>query len=208
MLGITPSPVLSALLWIVLIVGALYLIRGTAHQTITAAAQGLHRVFRLASRGVARSEKALIARNREVLLAHGREAKERIIEREFERINETVRKDLANYSSLHRALSETINRIEKDHQEAVDVPPDPPGWVKAVEAVADLDSREGRVKVGNILGDIHKSLVKAHKEAMQAYHKASAHRHRLLRQMRPDWRKIQQTLNQVGKNVDSLLSRS
>ena len=94
MLGITPFPVLSALLWIVLIVGALYLIRRTAHQTITATAQALHRAFRLASRGVARSEKALMTRNREVLLAQGREAKERIIEREFDRINETVRKDL------------------------------------------------------------------------------------------------------------------
>ena len=89
-------------------------------------AQGLHRAFRLASRGVARSEKALTARKREVLLAYGREAKERVIEREFDRINETVRKDLANYSSLHRTLSETINSIEKDHQEAVDIPPDPP----------------------------------------------------------------------------------
>jgi hypothetical protein len=208
MLGITPSPVLSALLWIVLIVGALYLIRGTAHQTITAAAQGLHRVFRLASRGVARSEKALITRNREVLLAHGREAKERIIEREFERINETVRKDLANYSSLHRALSETINRIEKDHQEAVDVPPDPPGWVKAVQAVAAMDEKDGRAHIGNILSDIHKSLVKAHKEALSAYNAASAKRHQLLRHMRPDWRRIQQKLAAVGKSVDSLLSRA
>jgi len=208
MLGITPWPVASALLWIVLIVGALYLIRSTAHTTIEAAALALHKSFRIASKAVARSERNLAARNRDVLLAAGREAKERIIEREFDRINDSVRKDLANFSALHRSLSESIGRIERDHQEAVDVPPDPPGWVKAVEAVADLDSREGRVKVGNILNDIHKSLIKAHKEAMQAYHRASAKRHRLLRQMRPDWRSIQQTLNQVGKNVDSLLSRS
>jgi hypothetical protein len=43
---------------------------------------------------------------------------------------------------------------------------------------------------------------------MTAYHAASAKRHKLLRHMRPDWRKIQQTLTKVGKNVDSLLSRS
>jgi hypothetical protein len=208
MLGITPWPVASALLWIVLIVAALYLIRNTAHKTIQAAAQGLHRSFKIAAKAVAGSEKNLAARNRDVLLAAGREAKERILEREFDRINDTVRKDLANYSGLHRALSESIGRIEKDHQEAVDVPPDPPGWVKAVEAVAEIDSREGRVKVGNILSDIHKSLIKAHKEAMAAYHEASGKRHRLLRHMRPEWRRIQQTLAQVGKNVDSLLSRS
>jgi hypothetical protein len=208
MLGITPWPVLSAILWIILATSALYLIRGTAHKTIQAAAQGLHRTFKLASKAVSRSETGLAHRNREVLLAAGREAKERIIEREFDRINETVRKDLANYSALHRSLSESIGRIEKDHQEAVDVPPDPPGWVKAVEAVAEMDAKEGRAHVGSILSDIHKSLIKAHKEAMTAYHAASAKRHRLLRHMRPDWRKIQQTLTKVGKNVDSLLSRS
>ena len=208
MLGITPWPVASALLWIILITAALYLIRSTAHKTIQAAAQGLHRSFRMASKAVSRSETNLAARNRDVLLAAGREAKERIIEREFDRINETVSKDLANYSALHRSLSESIGRIEKDHQEAVDVPPDPPGWVKAVKAVADMDAKDGRAHIGSILTDIHKSLIKAHKEAMAAYHDASAKRHKLLRHMRPDWRKIQQTLGAVGKNVDSLLSRS
>ncbi len=208
MLGITPWPVASALLWIILIVAALYLIRSTAHKTIQAAAHGLHRSFRVASKAVSRSETNLAVRNRDVLLAAGRETKERIIEREFDRINETVRKDLANYSALHRSLSESIGRIEKDHQEAVDVPPDPPGWVKAVEAVAEMDAKEGRAHIGSILSDIHKSLIKAHKEAMTAYHTASATRHKLLRHMRPDWRKIQQTLAAVGKNVDSLLSRS
>ena len=175
MLSITPWPVASALLWIILIVAALYLIRSTAHKTIQAAAQGLHRSFRMASKAVSRSETNLAARNRDVLLAAGREAKERIIEREFDRINETVRKDLANYSALHRSLSESIGRIEKDHQEAVDVPPDPPGWVKAVKAVADMDAKDGRAHIGSILSDIHKSLIKAHKEAMAAYHLSLIH---------------------------------
>ncbi len=208
MLGITPWPVASAILWIILIVAALYLIRSTAHMTIQLAARTLHRTFRIASKAVSRSESTLATRNRDVLLAAGRESKERVIEREFDRINEFVRKDLAKYSTLHRSLSESIGRIEQDHQEAVDVPPDPPGWVKAVEAVAAIDSKEGRIMVGNILSDIHKSLVKAHKEAMVAYHESSAKRHKLLRVMRPEWRQIQQTLERVGKNVDSLLSRS
>jgi hypothetical protein len=165
-------------------------------------------VFRTASLSVGKAEKSLSTRNREVLLAAGREAKERIIEREFDRINETVRKDLAGFSALHRNLSESIDRIESDHNDAVDVPPDPPGWVKAVQAVAAIDSKDSRVGVGSVLGDILKSLVKAHKEAMEAYHEASAKRHALLRRMRPEWREIQQTLGKVGKNVDSLLLRS
>ena len=208
LLSITPWPVLSALLWIVLAVATLFFARDSAHKAIRASAATLHQSLRFASKSISRAETRLRERNREVLLAAGREAKERIVEREFDRVNETVRKDLANYSALHRSLSESINRIEEDHQQAVDVPPDPPGWVKAVEAVATIDSREGRVRVGAVLSDIHKSLVKAHQEAMVMYREASTKRHALLRKMRPEWRQIQQTLRRVGKNVDSLLSRS
>jgi hypothetical protein len=43
---------------------------------------------------------------------------------------------------------------------------------------------------------------------MVAYREASANRHTYLRKMRPEWRRIQQTLGQVSKNVESLLSRS
>ena len=208
LLGITPWPVASALLWIILIVSALYLARGTAHKAIHATAKAFHRSFRTASKAVARSQGNLATRNRDVLLAAGREAKERVIEREFDRINDTVRKDLANYGELHRALDESISRIEDDHQESINVPPDPPGWVKAVEAIAKIDEREGRFGVGNILNDIHKSLIRAHKEAMTAYLSASKRRHGLLGKMRPDWRRIQQNLHRIGKNVDSLLARS
>ena len=208
LLGITPFPILSALLWLIALVTALYFARPTAHRALRAGAASLHRGLRAACRSLDRAERELAARNREVLLAAGREAKERIVEREFDRVSETVRKDLANYSALHRALSESIDRIEKDHHDAVDVPPDPPGWVKAVTAVAAIDERDGRLGVGEVLSDIHRSLVRAHKEAMEAYHEASAERHGLLRRMRPHWRRIQQTLDKVGKTVDSLLSRS
>jgi len=208
MLGITPWPVASALLWIVLVVSALYLARPTAHKAIQAMARAFHRGFRTASKAVSRSQEHLAARNRDVLLAAGREAKERVIEREFDRINDTVRKDLAGFSALHRSLDESINRIEDDHQQSVNVPPDPPGWVEAVKAIAKIDEREGRFGVGNILSDIHKSLVRAHKEAMVAYESASKQRHLLLKKMSPDWRQIQKTLARVGKNVDSLLARS
>lgn len=208
LLSITPWPVLSALLWIVLIVASLYFARPTAHRLILATGVSLQKLFRTASLSVGKAEKGMAERNREVLLAAGREAKERIVEREFDRINATVRKDLANFSVLHRTLSESITRIEEDHRQAVDVPPDPPGWTKAVEAVAALDAKDNRMSVGGILSSIHESMMHAHKEAMTAYRRASRKRHTLLRKMRPEWRQIQQTIDSVGKNVDSLLGRS
>ena len=170
LLAITPWPALSAIILIVVGVAVLYLARHTAHQAIRTASGAMSRGLRIAAHSVSHAQSRLSERNREVLLAAGREAKERVVEREFMRVGETVRKDLASYPHLHRALSEAITRIEHDHQGAVDVPPDPPGWVKAVETVSKLESKNG----GNeVLSDIHKSVVKAHKEAMDAYREAS-----------------------------------
>ena len=205
LLAFTPWPPLSALILLMLLVTALYLARGTAHQAIHALAMALAHGFRLASHAVACAEKRLAARNRDVLLAAGREAKERIVEREFVRVGDTVRKDLASYPDMHRRLSEAILRIEEDQEKAVEVPPEAPGWAKAVEVVAQLDTRNTGV---DILSDIHKSMVKAHDEAMDDYRKASAERHSLLRKMMPDWRRIQDTLERVNKSVTSVLERS
>jgi len=205
LLAITPWPAVSALLWFLVLATVMYLARRTAHRAIHIATGAVAHGLRLAAHSIAHAELRVAARNREVLLAAGREAKERIVEREFERVSETTRKDLTNYPTLHRALSESILRIEEDHQKAVEVPPEAPGWVRAVEAVAKIDARNG---AADVLADIHKSMVKAHNEAMQAYRKASAERHGLLRQMMPEWRSIQDTLGRVNKCVESLLARS
>jgi len=208
LLGITPWPVLSALLWLALAVLALYFARPTAHAVFGATARTLHHGCRLAAAAILRAEERLSRRNREVLLAAGREARERVVEREFDRVADSVRRDLGRYAALHRQLSESIERIDDDHQAAAEVPPEPPGWVTAVEAVASIEAREGRAAIGDVLSDIHKSLVRAHKDAMVLYRKASRERHSLLHRMRPHWRQIQQTLTGVGKSVDSLLDRS
>ena len=195
----------SALIWVVLLIAIMYFARHTAHQAIRTASGALARGLKIAAHSVSHAQERLGERNREVLLAAGRESKERVIEREFTRVGDTVRKDLASYPHLHRGLSEAIGRIEKDHQDAVELPPDPPGWVRAVEAVSKLESKDGG---GDVLADMHKSIVKAHKEAMEAYREAGAERHELLRAMMPRWRDVQQLLTEVDKKAESLLSRS
>src|SRR5256886_13240342 len=128
-----------------------------------------------------------------------------MVEREFARIADTTRKDLSNYPDMHRRLSEAIIRIEEDQEKAVEVPPEAPGWVKAVEVIAKLDTGNAGT---DILTDIHKSMVKAHAEAMDDYRKASGERHALLRKMMPDWRLIKQTLEHVQKSVESVIARA
>jgi len=207
LLAITPYPAISAALWVVLAVAVLYLARSSAHTVIITICRALHDVMRLTAEALTNAEEGLSSRNREVLLAAGQEAKERIIEREFDRVGDSVHKDLAGFPGLQRTLSEAIVRIEEDHQQAVDVPPHAPGWVKAIDAISKMDGRSDST-VGEILNDIHASLIRAQDRAIKEYRTASGLRHKLLRAMMPQWRRIQQTLNHVNKNVDTVLNRS
>ncbi|HEX3210125.1 MAG TPA: hypothetical protein VHQ91_12130 [Geminicoccaceae bacterium] len=79
-LHVLNSP-LAWLLWFVVLAVAMYFARLPAHRLLLSLARALHRALRLMARSVVLAEQRLQARNREVLLAAGREAKERIIER-------------------------------------------------------------------------------------------------------------------------------
>ncbi|MDT8384813.1 MAG: hypothetical protein RRB22_10380 [Gammaproteobacteria bacterium] len=204
---IVPSAFLSGLIWFVILALLLYIAREPAHQTINALSRVLHNALRLSANAVLRWEGWMLQRNKDVLLAQGREAAERMIEREFERIDATVRRDLAEYPALHRQLSEEVILLDEDYQSSIEVPPAPPGWVKAVDAVAKIPAK-GDPVVSNILEDIHASLEKASDDAIEQCRKSSRARHQILKGMMPHWRKVGQRLTQVNKNVESLLERS
>jgi ABC-type multidrug transport system fused ATPase/permease subunit len=207
LLAVTPYPFVSVVLWAVLSVAVLYLARSSAHKVIVTVCQALHDVLRLAAQSFEAAEQRLSERNREVLLAAGREAKERIVEREFDRVTDSVHRDLAGYPALQRGLNEAIVRLEEDHAGSVEVPPEPPAWIRAVEAIAQIDApRDGAVS--EILEDVHASLVKAQAKALGEYRGASRRRHELLRRMMPQWRNIEQALARVNRNIENLLERS
>ncbi|MDX8410437.1 MAG: hypothetical protein R8K46_00995 [Mariprofundaceae bacterium] len=198
---------MSAVIWLIALVGLAYIARHPAHGLILSVSRMLHYAMRLAAGSVNLAERKLSERNREVLLAAGREAEERMIEREFERVDATVRREIAEYPALHRSLNETAGKIDEDYTQSTNVPPSPPGWVKAVDAVAKIPAK-GDPMVGHILESIHVSMVKAEKQALDEYRKASGKRHTLLKGMMPHWRKLLQGLKQFDKNANSLIERS
>jgi len=205
-LSVSDNPAIAGVFWFIVLVLVMYFARTPAHLAIVSFCRVFHNVMRLSARAVMRAESRLNARNREVLLAQGREAAERIIEREFDRVDATVRRDLAEYPALHRQLSEEITRIDDDYKESTEVPPEPPAWVKAVDAVAKIPGKDPMV--ASILEDIHSSMVKANTQAIEEYRKASHKRHEHLKNMMPHWRKVKSVLGQVDKSVTSLLTRS
>ncbi len=198
---------MSGVIWFVLLSIVLYLARKPAHQAILTLTYALYRGLRVAARSVLRAEANFALRNREVLLSHGREQKERDIEREFERIEGAVKRDLADVPTLSRRVTEYITKVEEDHQKSTEVPPSPPGWVEAVKAVANINSK-GDPMVSKILEVIHSSLVKAHAAATDEYRKGTQERHKHLKSMIPDIRKLDATLTKVDKDVGNLLEKS
>jgi hypothetical protein len=206
MTAVTGSPLFLVIL-VLVAMALMYLARSTAHAAIRAFFGGIHTALRLGGEGVLAAKERLLQRNREVVLALGREGAERVIEREFQRVNSVVERDLAGYPALHRKLADQITRIDEDYRQATECPPSPPEWIKAVETVSKIPSK-GDPIVGNILGDIHKSVTNAHKTALEEYRKASGERHRLLNKMLPFWRQLNRTLERVDGTIKGLQKRS
>ena len=204
---IVPNPVLSGLIWFFVLSAVLYFARLPAKKYILAFSEVIHNALRLAAHSVNSTDLRLQARNREVLLEAGREAAERMIEREFERVEDTVMNDLSQYPSLQRKLSEHITHIDEDYKQSTEVPPDPPGWCKVVESVAKIDSK-GDAMVAHILKDIHQSMIKAQDKAIHEHRRACMQRHAVLKRMMPHWRSVKRVLGEVDRNISSILERA
>ena len=203
---IVDSPAMSGAIWLA-IFASLYMGRNSAHGVIKSFTRMLHNAMRLIAYSLERVAQRLSLRNKEVLLAAGREASERMIEREFERIEATVNKELAETPSLHRKLREEVAHIEEAYKDSVEVPPSPPGWVDAVDAVAKIPAKGDPVVV-DILEDIHESLVNAHKTSIEEYRESRKEKHEILKGMMPAWRKVKQVVETADENVVSLLERA
>ena len=198
---------LSVIVWLFVIIVLMYFARQPAHSAIRDFSVVLRNAMRLASRSVILANKNLKERNRQVLIQTGREATERYIEREFQRVEDVVNRDLSTYPSLHRELKEQVTNIDEDYHQSSEVPPSPPAWIKAVEAVANIPSN-GDPTVGKILGDIQTTINNVHNTAMQEYRSSCKERHMLLKKMMPYWRKVGRSLDHVDKKITSLESRS
>lgn len=194
-------------IWIVVALVLLYMARHQAHQAIRGLSSVLANAMRMAARVMQLAERATRQRNKEVLLAAGQHEVEKELEREFHRVEAVVARDLQSYPAFHRNMSELITRIDEDYRQATEVPPSPPEWLAAVEAVAKIPTRDDSA-VSRILTDIHATLDDHHKRAMNDYRKASGIRHALLKRMMPYWRKLSSTVDEVGKTIVGLHERA
>lgn len=194
-------------LWFLIALIVLFLARSPMHQGIYALARFFHQSLRLGANALASAEGRLQLRNREVLLAAGREAAERNIEREFERIEGAMKKELSQYPALHRKLCEQLTAVDEDYVRSAEVPPQPTNWSKAIKTVAEIPADQDTV-VSDVLETIHGSMRKAEARALEAYRESARERHQLLKRMMPAWRSILNSLGKVNKTMAAVQQRA
>ncbi|WP_444887129.1 hypothetical protein [Microbulbifer sp. JMSA008] len=194
-------------LWVSLAVITFFLARGPIHRSIYSLARLFHRSLLFSANAVELAGQGLRERNREVLLARGREVTEWQIEREFERIESSLKRDMAQYPTLHRHLCEQMTTIDDDYVRSAEVPPEPSSWARAIRSVAEIPTPDDTV-VADVLETINHSMRKAENKALESYRESIRERHQLLKRMMPGWRSILKTLGRMNKSVESVIYRS
>ncbi len=207
LLNIWPhAPLLSAFFWITVSVFLLYLARTPAHRSIYSLSRVIHNGMRLLARSTRMAASGVSDRNKEVLFNLGRESTERIIIREFQRVDGVIKRDLSSYPILQRDMSDQIARMDEDYLKSAELPPPVPTWVDAVTALGKISSKDASVAA--ILEQIHKTINSQHKGVLDEYRRVSSDRHAILHKMMPLWRRLAETLEQASQRFTGLNERA
>jgi hypothetical protein len=198
---------LSALVWFVIAMPFLYAARKPVHEVLHAVGQLAGGPLRASSRWLLGAARDMRERNRQVLLAHGREEAGQQIAREFERVSLLVTRDLEGYPALQRRLLDEITRVEEDYKKCGEVPPPPPEWIDAISAVASVKTN-GNELVVRLLEEINRSIKDIHEKTLAEYRRAYEERHEILDGFMPFWRSLDKTLTQADRKMTSLTDRA
>lgn len=200
------SVALSILVLGILAMLFLYAARKPMHGVIRSICNLITQSTRFISRWLFLSAENLRLRNQSVLLAHSQESAASMIDREFERVGNTIRKDMQEFPALQRKLLEEVTRIEEDYRRCGEVPPPPPEWVEALESISQIKS--GGDIPRKLLEDINKSIQKIHDKTVAEYRHAYEGRHKILKGMQPSWRSVDKLMVEMDKKMLTLRSNA
>jgi len=192
----------SVLALVVLAMLFLYAARKPMHGVIRSVCELLSQSTRFIARWLFLCADNLRVRNQSVLLAHGQESQAVVIDREFERVSNMIRKDMQEFPALQRKMMEEATRIEDDYHKCGEVPPPPPEWVSALKSVAQIKS--GGDIPRKLLEDINKSIQKIHDQTVAEFRRSYEERHKILKAMQPSWRSVEKLTGEMEKKMLTL----
>ncbi|MEQ1814041.1 MAG: hypothetical protein ABL860_06265 [Candidatus Nitrotoga sp.] len=196
------SVALSVLALGILLMLFLYAARKLMHGMIHSLCNLITQSTRFISRWLFLSADNLRVRNQSVLLAHSKESAATVIDREFERVTNIIRKDMQEFPALQRKLMEELTRIEDDYRKCGEVPPPPPEWLSALESVSQIKS--GGDMPRKLLEDINKSIQKIHDKTVAEFRRSYEERHKILKTLNPTWRSVEKLIGEMGKKMVTL----
>ena len=200
------SVALSVLALGILVLLFMYAARLPMHLVIHSVCNLVTQSTRFISRWLFLSAENLRLRNQTVLLAHSQESGASVIDREFERVDNIIRKDMQEFPALQRKLMEEVTRIEEDYRRCGEVPPPPPEWVSALESVSQIKS--GGDIPRKLLEDINKSIQKIHDKTVAEFRRSYEERHKILKGAQPAWRSVEKLIGEMDKKLLTLHSNA
>jgi hypothetical protein len=180
----------------------LYAARKPMHGVIHSVCALLSQSARFIARWLFLCADNLKLRNQSVLLAHGQESESVVIDREFERVSDMIRKDMHEFPALQRKMMEEATRIEDDYHKCGEIPPPPPEWVGALKSVAQI--KTGGDIPRKLLEDINKSIQKIHDQTVAEFRRSYEERHKILKAMQPSWRSVEKLIGEMEKKMATL----
>lgn len=203
---ITPIPLLSALIWAVVIMAVGYLARQPAHRLIVSVFRALRQLLRLLSLQADGTFRKLQVWTSDIAVAQARAAAMRQIQWDYDRLAVRVESELADTPGLRHRLAEQLTEIEADFRRSVEPPVEPPAWGQIADTVGRLaDDHTGQV--ARILEDIRDGMAQYRADARDAQRRASHRRYLLLYRTRPRWRRVQRVLDHLDDRLARLQSR-
>jgi translation initiation factor 2B subunit (eIF-2B alpha/beta/delta family) len=196
------SVALSVLTLAILAMLFLYAARKPMHGVIHSVCALLSQSTRFIARWLFLCADNLKLRNQSVLLAHGQENEATVIDREFERVSNMIRRDMHEFPAFQRKMMEEATRIEDDYHKCGEVPPPPPEWVGALKSVAQI--KTGGDIPRKLLEDINKSIQKIHDQTVAEFRRSYEERHKILKAMQPSWRSVEKLIGEMEKKMVTL----
>jgi hypothetical protein len=202
------SPYLRMAVGFVALVAVMFLVRTQAHAFILRFARAVRSQLRLLARFCLRIAQRMRLRNYEVTRALAEQLLQRRIEKEFMRIESMVVGDLANYQRMAASINRQLDTINRDYEESMQVPPAPPQWIEAVDALAALEhGNQSSEVLSRILSDMHETIREHQREAMREHRWTVSSRHKILAGLRPKWSRLNKLLATVDNKMDALAQR-
>src|SRR5690625_1859842 len=151
------SPALSLAIWLVISITLLYAGRPHGHQLLRSTGRAFYTSLRLVATSIRQLEQRVQQRNRDVLLAMGRDAAEQSIERELQRINTLVHRALSQYRSWPRTLADTLQPTPDDCHPARGDVRLPRAWSEVMDTMSALPT-SGDPAVVTVLENIQAAV--------------------------------------------------